>query len=73
MSGKCQVQNVVYKCIVSATHNFPNGIYLDVVEGDWKLRFYNHKKSNKNKSYRNDTTLSSYMWDLGEKHNVFPT
>ena len=68
-----QVQNVVYKCTVSATPNFPKRVYLGVAEGDWKQRFYNHKKSIKNKSYRNDTTLSSYLWDLREKHNVFPT
>ena len=65
MNGKCQVQNVVYKCTVSATPNFPKRVYLGVAEGDWKQRFYNHKKSIKNKSYRNDTTLR-------EKHNVFP-
>ena len=73
MNGKCQVQNVVYKCTVLATRNFPKRVYLGVAEGDWKQRFYNHKKSIKNKSYRNDTTLSSYLWDLREKHNVFPT
>ena len=73
MNGKCQVQNVVYKCTVSATPNFPKRVYLGVAEGDWKQRFYNHKKSIKNKSYRNDTTLSSYLSDLREKHNVFPT
>ena len=73
MNGKCQVQNVVNKCTVSATPNFSKRVYLGVAEGDWKQRFYNHKKSIKNKSYRNDTTLSSYLWDLREKHNVFST
>ena len=69
INGKCQVQNVVYKCIVSATSNFPKRVYLGVAEGDWKQRFYNHKKSIKNKSYRNDTTLSNYLW---ERNNIFP-
>ena len=73
MNGKCQVQNVVYKCTVSATPNFPKRVYLGVAEGDWKQRFYNHKKSIKNKSYKNDTTISSYLWDFKEKHKVFPT
>ena len=67
------MQNVVYKCTVSATPNFSKRVYLGVAEGDWKQRFYNHKKSIKNKSYRNDTTLSSYLWDLREIHNLFPT
>ena len=73
INGKCHVQNVVYKCTVSATPNFSKRVYLGVAEGDWKQRFYNHKKSMKKKSYRNDTILSSYLWDLREKHNVFPT
>ena len=72
MNGKCQVQNLVYKCTVSATPNFPKRVYLGVAEGDWKQRFYKHKKSIMNKSYRNNTILSSYLWDLREKH-VFPT
>ena len=73
MSGKYQVQNVVYKCTVSATPNSPKQVYLDVAEGGWKQKLYNHKKLIKNKSYRNDTTLSNYLWNLREKHNVFPT
>ena len=72
MSRKCQMQNVVYKCTVSAKPNFSKQVYLGVVEADQRQRFYNHKKSIKNKSYRNDTTLSSYLWNLREKHNVFP-
>ena len=67
MNRKCQVQNVVYKCTVSAAPNFSKRVYLGVAEGDWKQRFYNYKKAIKNKSYTNDTTLSSYPWDLREK------
>ena len=44
MNGKCQVQNVVYKCTVLATLNFLKLVYLGVAEADWKQRFYSHKK-----------------------------
>ena len=44
MNGKCQVQNVVYKCTVSATPNFPKRVYFGVAKGDWKQKCYNHKK-----------------------------
>ena len=71
MDGKFQGQNVVYKCTVSATPNFPRRAYLGVAKGGWKQRFYNHKNLIKNKSYRNDTTLSSYLPNL--RDNVFPT
>ena len=73
MNGNCPVQNVVYKCTVSATPNFAKRVYPGVAEGDWNQRFYNHKKLIKSKSYSNDTNLSSYLWDLREKHDVFPT
>ena len=32
MNGKCQVQNVVYKCTMSATPNLPKQLYLSVAE-----------------------------------------
>ena len=32
MNGKCQVQNIVYKCTVLATPNFPERLYLSVKE-----------------------------------------
>ena len=67
---KCQVQNVVYKSTVSATPNFPKQVYLGVVEGDWKQRFYNHKKSTKSKSYRNDTTFQAIYGTL-ERNTAF--
>ena len=51
----------------------PKANISGVAEGDWKQRFYNHKKSIKNESYRNDTTLSSYLWEHREKYNFFPT
>ena len=73
MNGKCPVQNVVHKCTVSATPNFAKRVYPGVAESDWNQRFYNHKKLIKSKSYSNDTNLSSYLWDLREKHDVFPT
>ena len=58
---------------MSATPSLPKRVYLGVAEDDWKQRIYCHKKWIKNKSYRNDTTLSSSLLDLKEKHNVFPT
>ena len=73
MNGKCPVQNVVYKCTVSATPNFAKRVYPGVAEGDWNQRFYNHKKLIKSKSYSNYTNLSSHLWDLREKHDEFPT
>ena len=61
---------VVYKCTVSATLNFPEQVYLAVAEGDWKQRFYNHKNSIKSESYRNDTPFQAIYGAL-ERNTTF--
>ena len=67
----CQVNNVVYKCDV--TRPLPKKVYLGLAEGEWKIRFYNHKLSFKHMRYSNKTTLLSYTWHLksvsSETHN----
>ena len=61
----------IYICTVST--NGTKRVYLGIAEGDWKQRFYNHKKSFKNKSYKNDTALSSFFMGTKRKHNEVPT
>ena len=73
MNGNCKVNNVIYKCTVSATPTFKQRVYLGIAESDWKQRYYNHKKSFKNIECRHDTSLSSYLWDLKLKHNEIPS
>ena len=72
LNGNCKVQNVIYKCTVSATQTFKQRVYLGIAEGNWKQRLYNHRQSFKDKRHKNDTTLSSYLWDLKENHNQIP-
>ena len=38
VEGKCRVNDVIYKCIVSAA-GFPNKFYLGTAEGEFKKRF----------------------------------
>ena len=72
LEGKCRVNAVIYKSIVSAT-GFPNKVHLGTAEGEFKKRFYNHNSSFKNELKMNDTTLAKHVWDLKLKHNVTPT
>ena len=72
LEGKCRVNDVIYKCIASAT-GFPNKVYLGTAEGEFKKWFYNHNSSFKNELKMNNTTLAKYVWDLKLKHNVIPT
>ena len=70
LAGKCRANDIIYKCIASAT-GFPNKVYLETPQEEFKKRFYNHNTSLKNESKRNDTTLAKYIRDL--KYNVAPT
>ena len=72
LEGKCRTNDVVYKCIASAT-DFSNKVYLGTAQGGFKKQFYSHNMSFKNESNKNDTILAKYIWDLKLKHNVTPT
>ena len=63
---------IIYKCTVLSPDK-PNKVYLGTAEGDFKKRFYNHRKSFNNEASANDTTLSTYMWKLIETSNLSPT
>ena len=47
LDGKCRAKDVVYKCVASTSIN-PGKVYLGTAEGEFKERFYNHKKSFQN-------------------------
>ena len=72
LNGNCKVQNVIYKCTVSATQTFKQRVYLGIAEGNWKQQLYINRQSFKGKKHKNDRTLSSYLWDLKENHNQTP-
>ena len=64
MNGNCRVENVVNKCIVSATEKSKEPVYIGVAEGDWKQRYYNHTMSFRNQKRKSDTALSNILWEL---------
>ena len=72
LNGNSKVQNVIYKCTVSATQTFKQRVYLVTAEGNWKQKLYNHRQSFKDKKHNKDKALSSYLWDLKENHNQIP-
>ena len=45
LNGNSKVQNVIYKCTVSATQTFKQRVYLVTAEGNWKQKLYNHNLS----------------------------
>ena len=60
LNGQCQVTNIIYKCTVLSSDKL-NKVYLGKAEGDFKKRFYNHRKSFNNETNANDTPISKYI------------
>ena len=67
LEGQCRIENIIYICISSTSVN-EDKAYLGTA-GEFKQRFYNHKKSFKSKRYSNEKTLSKNIWDIKEKYN----
>ena len=64
INGNCRVENVVHKCVVSATEKLKEQVYIGDAEGDWRQRYYNHTMSFKNQKRKNETALSTFLWEL---------
>ena len=57
LNSQCHATDIIYRCTVSSSDK-PNKVYLGTAEGDFRKRFYNHRKSLNNKASANDATLS---------------
>ena len=71
LEGKSRSEDIIYKCVVTATGH-PRKVYLGTAKGDFKQRYYNHKKSFKNRKYANEASLSKYIWEMKDKHSISP-
>ena len=72
LDGKCLTSSVVYQAAITTkdiAHQTKN--YIGVTAGPFKERFNNHKKSINNYSYRKETELSKYAWELKEQDIQF--
>ena len=71
LQGDCLVDNLVYQATVKSDND--EHTYVGLASTTFKLRLGNHKKSFKNATYRTETTLSSFVWDLkdnGKDYNL---
>ena len=62
----------MYKCVVSATENSEEHVYIGAAEGDWKQRYYNYTMSFRNQKHKNDTALSTFLWELKKSTKETP-
>ena len=71
MEGKFIPEDIIYKCVVTATDH-PRKVYLGAAEGNFKQQYYNNKKSFRNWKYANEISLSKCIWEMKDKHNISP-
>ena len=62
VENKCKLDNVVYKASVE-NKNKKKAVYIGSTTTTFKKRYANHKKSFNHEKYKNETTLSTYLWD----------
>ena len=66
LDGKCLTKEIVYEATVEASNGDVN-LYIGATETPFKTRLYNHNKSFNHEKYKNETTLSSHIWELKRK------
>ena len=71
MKGKCLSDNIVYRCDVTTDNEDESRFYLGSCSTQWKSRLHNHTKSFTHARYSNETTLSTYIWELKNAEKAF--
>ena len=66
MNGNCLTSCIVYQAHDKTKNE--EKVYYGSCMGSFKERFANHKKSFKNKVYKEETKLSKYLWGLNEQN-----
>ena len=66
LQGKCRAESIVYKATVTTING--DKFYIGQTEGEFKKRYHCHTLSFRSEAYRNDTRLSTYIWNLKEKN-----
>ena len=72
MNGNCRVENVVCKCVVSATVKSQELVYIGFAEGDWKQCYYNYTMLFRNQKRKKNTALSTVLWELKKSTKETP-
>ncbi|MCP3849480.1 MAG: hypothetical protein GY694_04465 [Gammaproteobacteria bacterium] len=60
--GNCCAEKIVYQATVKHDDG-KTAVYIGCTESSFKMRFNNHKKSFRQEKYKNETTLSKYLWE----------
>ena len=72
LSGKCQVDHVVYGATV-IDNNANSSTYTGLTRNTFKKRWYKHTSDFNTEKNKHSTTLSTHIWDLkdsGENYQI---
>ena len=69
LKGNCLVESVIYKATLKTEKE--NFEYIGATEKAFKTRFYNHKKTFTNEKYKNETKLSTCIWELKDNNITY--
>ena len=57
---------------VYCNHNATKKVYIGSTQDVFKKRFYNHKCSFTHETYKNNTSLLKYIWEIKTKLSIDP-
>ena len=69
LGNRCLTSGIVYLATVSTDEKTET--YVGLTDTPFKSRYANHKQSFNKSTYKNQTELSKYIWDLKEKKKSF--
>ena len=62
---------MLYISFIASTPTKPQRVYnIGILEEEWKKRYCNQTKAFQNKHYKNETSLSSYVWEIKETGQI---
>ena len=70
LAGQCLIEGVVYRAEISTNEPNDSRFYIGSTGLLFKTRFNGHHSSLTNEKYKNETTLSTYAWDLKDQGKV---
>ena len=71
LGGRCLESGVIYQATITRDDNEVKETYIGLTDNSFKTRYNGHTCSFRNRSKRNATTLSQYVWTLKDDQISF--
>ena len=74
LDNECLTNKIVYKAEVETNdgiNKLSTKVYFGISETEFKSRYNNHTMSFRNRTHKNDTELSKYIWNLKDQNKNF--